>query len=211
MNPPDFERARQYALERLERELAPILIYHSLAHTRDEVVPAAERLATMEGIAGESLLLLRTAAVFHDIGFVDRRNGHEVASAQIAEQVLPRFGYSPPQIEAIRGMILSTELGHAPTTHLEQILADADLDVLGGQEYTRRSQDLRDELAALGQSFSDLEWYEGQLALLETHQYFTSSARQSRDAGKRRNLELVRALLAGSQARIEPSPSGSTG
>ncbi len=191
---PDFERARQYALQRLERELAPILTYHSLAHTRDEVVPAAERLAIMEGIAGDSLLLLRTAAVFHDIGFVDRRNGHEAASAQIAEQVLPQFGYSPPQIEAIRGMILATELGHAPTTHLEQILADADLDVLGREEYAQRSQDLRDELAALGHSLPDVDWYEGQLTFLETHQYFTASARALRDAGKQRNLELVLAL-----------------
>lgn len=211
MNLPHFERARRYALGRLERELAPILSYHSLAHTRDEVVPAAERLAAEEGIAGDSLLLLRTAAVFHDIGFVDRRNGHEAASAQIAEQVLPRFGYSPTQIEAIRGMILSTELGHAPTTHLEQILADADLDVLGRQQYAQRSQDLRDELAALGQSFSDLEWYEGQLALLETHQYFTASARKLRDTGKQRNLDVVRALLAESQSRVERSLGGSPG
>ena len=47
MDQPDFKRARQYALERLERELPPTLIYHSLAHTRDDVVPAAERLAAL--------------------------------------------------------------------------------------------------------------------------------------------------------------------
>ena len=211
MNRPDFEQARRYALGRLECELAPILTYHSLAHTRDEVVPAAERLATMEGIAGDSLLLLRTAAVFHDIGFIDRQNGHEAASAQIAQQVLPQFGYSPPQIETIRGIILATELGHVPATHLEQILADADLDVLGRQEYTPRSQDLRDELAALGQSFSDLDWYEGQMALLETHRYFTAGARALRDAGKKRNLELVRALLGEIQSRAERSPDQSRG
>ena len=34
MPEPDFEGARQYALERLARELAPMLRYHSLAHTR---------------------------------------------------------------------------------------------------------------------------------------------------------------------------------
>jgi uncharacterized protein len=204
VNPPDFERARQYALERLERELAASLTYHSLAHTRDEVVPAAERLAKMEGVEGAPLLLLRTAAYFHDLGFVERRNGHEVASAQIAEQVLPGFGYSPAQIQVIRGMILATEIDRAPTTHLEQILADADLDTLGREEYARRSQDLRDELAALGHTVPDLDWYEGQRLLLETHQYFTTSARTLRDAGKQRNLERLRALLDGYQSREEP-------
>lgn len=195
MNPPDFERARQYALERLERELPPILTYHSLAHTRDEVVPAAERLAAMEGITGVSLLLLRTAAFFHDIGFVERRNGHEVASARIAGQVLPEFGYSPAQVQSIRGMILATEIGHAPTAQLEQILADADLDLLGREEYAQRSQDLRDELAALGHSVPDVDWYQRQRELLETHQYFTASARALRTAGKQRNLSWIRALL----------------
>lgn len=197
MNQPDIERARRYALERLERGLAPTLAYHSLAHTRDEVVPAAERLALMEGIVGEPLLLLRTAAYFHDIGFVDRQNGHEVASARIAEQVLPEFGYSAAQIQAICGMILATEIGRAPTTRLEQILADADLDILGREEYAQRSQDLRDELAAFGHAVPDLDWYEGQRWLLETHQYFTASARALRDSGKRRNLERLLALLDG--------------
>lgn len=209
MTQPDFERARQYALERLERELAPVLTYHSLTHTRDEVVPATERLAAMERIAGEPLLLLRTAAFFHDIGFVERRNGHEAASAEIAEQVLPQFGYSPAQIQAICGMILATEIGHAPTTHLEQILADADLDVLGREEYAQRSRDLRDELAALGHSVSDADWYEDQLTLLTNHQYFTASARALRDAGKQHNRELVRDLLYESQPLAEHSPGGS--
>ena len=48
MNPPDFQRAKQSALERLEQELPATLIYHCLAHTRDDVVPAVERLAAAD-------------------------------------------------------------------------------------------------------------------------------------------------------------------
>ena len=73
MNQPDFERAKEYALKRLEKELPPDLLYHNLEHTRDIVVPAVERLAAMEGIEGEALLLLRTAAYYHDLGFVEHR------------------------------------------------------------------------------------------------------------------------------------------
>lgn len=99
MTEPDFESARAYALIRLARELPEIVTYHSLQHTRDDVVPAAERLAHAEGVNGEDLLLLRTAAYFHDLGFVVRREGHELAGAEIAAQVLPTFGYTPEQIE----------------------------------------------------------------------------------------------------------------
>ncbi len=194
MNQPDFERARQYALERLARELPPTMAYHSLAHTRDEVGPAVERLAALEGIAGEPLLLLRTAAVFHDIGFVERRAGHEAASARIAARVLPGFGYNPAQVRAVCGMILATEVGREPTSHLEQILADADLDVLGRADFAARSRDLRAELEAHEGPISDEEWYQKQLVLLEMHRYHTASARALREAGKQQNLAEVRAL-----------------
>jgi uncharacterized protein len=55
----------------LEREFSPQLVYHGIIHTREEVVPAAETLAHMEGIPKESLSLLFTATWFDDIGFIE--------------------------------------------------------------------------------------------------------------------------------------------
>src|SRR3989304_3776280 len=89
MSSPDFERARQYALDRLERELSPALVYHSLVHTRDDVGPAAERLADLEGVTGEARLLLLTAAYFHDIGFTLQREDHEALGAGLVREGLP--------------------------------------------------------------------------------------------------------------------------
>ena len=76
---PDFDSARAYALRRLEHELSPALCYHSVVHTRDDVVVAAERLAALEGVDDAALLLLRTAAYFHDLGFLEQRDQHENA------------------------------------------------------------------------------------------------------------------------------------
>lgn len=45
MNQPDWERTKEYILARLSKELAPDLTYHGVHHTRDDVLPAAERLA----------------------------------------------------------------------------------------------------------------------------------------------------------------------
>jgi uncharacterized protein len=195
MNPPSLERARDYALARLEQELAPELRYHSLAHTRDEVVPAAARLADLEGVEGEDLLLLLTAAVFHDIGFVEQRVGHEAASARIAAQILPRFGYTPAQISVIRDLILATELGRSPRTLLEKIMADADLDGLGRDDYMQRNQDLRAELEAFGLRLADEEWFNQQVQFLRWHRYHTGAARTLRQAGKQRNIQAVQVLL----------------
>ena len=62
MDKQNFEQAKQYALQRLERELSPNLLYHGVAHTRDDVVPAMETLANSEGTTGEAFFLLLTAA-----------------------------------------------------------------------------------------------------------------------------------------------------
>jgi uncharacterized protein len=197
MDYPDFGQARQYALRRLEQELAPTLFYHSVVHTRDEVVPAAERLAIIQGIDGEELLLLLTAAFYHDIGFVQQGNGHEIVSVRIAQQVLPEFGYDPDQIQLIRGMIMATDRSRPPDTHLEAILADADLDVLGRDKYVSRSHDLRMELEEEGKFMTDCQWYLHQLQFLSDHRYWTVSARMLRGAGIQRNIEKLRALLDG--------------
>ena len=53
----DYEQAKAYALGRLAGELSPHLTYHSLRHTRDDVLPAAVRLARATGVDGDALLL----------------------------------------------------------------------------------------------------------------------------------------------------------
>ena len=206
MNAPDFDRARAYALERLERELPRNLFYHSLVHTRNEVVPAVQRLAALEGVEGGLLLLLLTAACYHDIGFLRSRQDHELASVSIAQEVLPTFGYRPAQIRIIDQTILSTAASETPHTLLEMILVDADFDILGTEAYQCRSDDLRRQLAAFGTTSSDEEWCRTQVDLLETHRYRTRAAHRLRDPGRQRNLELARGLLTACREHMAPSP-----
>jgi len=191
----DFQAAWQYALSRLEKELPADLTYHSLAHTRDEVLPAARRLAAMIGVPEAELRLLETAAVYHDLGYTSQRQEHERMGADLVAQILPGFGFGPAHISAIQDMIMATQLPQSPRTLLEQILADADLDVLGRDDFLTRNTDLRAELAASGTRVSDQRWYGGQLQMLENHRYWTAEARSIRDATKQRNIELLRGLL----------------
>ena len=195
MNSHNFEQARGYTENRLERELSPHLFYHGIAHTREEVVPAVETLAGMEGVQGTSLYLLLTAAWFHDIGYVEQAINHELIGSQIAVQVLPSCGYTEAQVEIVRGAILATVLPQSPRNLLEEVLADADLAVLGRENFMQRNGDLRRELEFLGTEFTDEEWYAGQLNFLAAHKYFTASARALRDAQKALNIVELRKAL----------------
>ena len=193
----DFEAAKQYALGKLERELSSNFVYHSMRHTRDEVVPATEEFAALAGVTGEDALLLRTGAWYHDIGCLVQYPHHEAIGVGIAFTVLPRFGYSPAQVQVVTGLIMATRLPQTPHTLMEEILADADLSVLGKETFFTRNLDLRTEFMTLGQATgSEAEWLTGQAGFLKSHHYFTAAARQLRDPGKQANLEHLSRRLA---------------
>lgn len=192
MNSQSFEQARQYALQRLETELPSNLYYHGVHHTRDEVVPAVKLLAKMEGITGESLSVLQTAAWFHDIGYVEQPTYHELISVRIATNILPGFGFSENQVEEIRWIILATILPQAPNNTLERIMTDADLSVLGADNFMPRNLDLRRELATFGKIYSNVEWFTGQISFTKNHTFFTASAQSLWKTKKAKNIDILR-------------------
>jgi uncharacterized protein len=114
--------------------------------------------------------------------------------------VLPDFGFSAAQIATVQGMIMATQLPQSPHTVLEQILADADLDVLGRDDFATRNQDLHAELTESGTVLSDERWYSIRLETLQRHRYWTEAARNLRDAGKQKNIELLQRLQHQRQA-----------
>lgn len=195
-NQADFKGAIAYAIARLENELPTALYYHNLAHTRDDVMVAAVRLAQSAQIELYEIQLLEVAAAFHDIGFVIQSTAHELIGTQIAGQILPGFDFTLPEIERIQGMIMATRLPQSPNNLLEQLLSDADLDVLGREEdFFDRNNALRHEMVEQGLETTDQDWYLNQLIFLQNHRYFTDVAKQLRNTGKERNIARIKERL----------------
>jgi uncharacterized protein len=197
---PDFESARTYAIERLSNDLDPALVYHCLEHTRDEVTVVSANYAREYGVDEEELLLLKTAACFHDLGFLECREGHEKVSVRIAREVLPDYGYTPEQIDRIAEIIMATQLPQSPNSLLEQIIADADLDVFGREDFIERNRCLRQEMEAFGRQMSDAEWYAAQIRFAQAHEYFTEAARRKNSMRKSQNIAAMEALLEKAEA-----------
>ena len=192
----DYEQAKAYALGRLAGELSPHLTYHSLRHTRDDVLPAAVRLARATGINGDAFLCLATAALFHDIGFLIAYDDHEAHGIAVAHLALPAFGDSAAQLNTIAELIAATKMPQRPTSPLAQLLCDADLDVLGREDFWDINQLLLAETEHYRQiDLGRAEWLEGQARFLEEHHFFTAAARRLRDQGKAHNLARLRQAL----------------
>jgi HD superfamily phosphodiesterase len=185
----EIEKAEQYMLRQLEERLERTLFYHGIHHTLD-VVNASAEIAALECVSDEeSLLLLRTAALYHDSGFMTTYHGHEEAGCKLAREVLPEFGYNAGQIEIICGMIMATKIPQTPQNALEMILCDADLDYLGRDDFEGIAATLFEELKARDMVEDIPAWDAVQVRFLEAHTYWTASERKRRDAAKRRHLQ----------------------
>lgn len=197
MTVPDIEKVKHFVFNKLAHDLSSKLFYHSIAHTREDVFPNVERLAELEGITDrEDLLVLRTAALYHDIGFVEAIAGHEEISMRIAAETLPQFGYNQVQINRIQQLIHATKIPQQTDGLLSMILADADLDVLGREDFLERNMDLFRETNALVKMIPLEDWYRSQIKFMKMHTYFTDAAGCTRLPGKIRNTkELIRLLL----------------
>jgi exopolyphosphatase/pppGpp-phosphohydrolase len=191
----NFEGAKDFILNKLSRELDPRLAYHSVGHTLD-VHESTIRIAKLENISDNDIFLLRTAALYHDSGMLITYRGHEEASINIIEDILPGYGYSHEEISRIKNMIRTTKIPQSADERLSMILCDADLDYLGRPDYFMISHQLKYEWDVLNINPTTLvKWYELQVSFLGDHRYFTKSARETRQEKKLINLQQIHDLL----------------
>jgi len=191
-----FTDIQEIVLDKLEKELPPYLYYHNVKHTVD-VVTEVELIGWAEGCTDEEILLLKTAALFHDAGHTVAYDNHEYHGTLLAKEMLPQFNYSPDQIEKICSLIMATQLPPDPKNLMESIMCDSDLDYLGRSDFIPVSNTLFDELKAQNKMKSLNDWNKLQVKFISGHQYFTKTARSLREVNKQLQIERIQDLITG--------------
>lgn len=190
----DYMNSEREIMSTLREKLSPTLYYHSLNHTKD-VTRQAERIAIQEGITNVDLFLLKSAASYHDAGFIEQYEKNEPIGAKMAIETLPKHGYNASEIKQIEALIFATTVPHNPKNKLEEIICDADLDYLGRDDFHKIADKLRLELRKHNKIKSDKAWDELQVKFLNMHKYFTQTAIKSRQAKKEQNLKDIELRL----------------
>lgn len=186
----NYYKAERHIMKVLEAQLSDKLYYHSINHTKD-VVSAVEHLALSENVTDEGLFLLKSAATYHDAGFIEQYDNNEPVGARLAAEILPKYGYTEAHIEEIKRLIFVTQIPHDPKNKLEEIICDADLDYLGRDDFHEIADKLRRELLEHGKITSSRQWDEIQVSFLMKHRYFTETAIRTRKTKKQLNLQEV--------------------
>lgn len=189
-----FTDIQEIILDKLEKELPKYLFYHNVKHTVD-VVTEVELIGWAENCTDEEILVLKTAGLFHDVGHTVSYDNHEYQGTLIAREMLPKYNYTPEQIERICEIIMSTKLPPQPKNLLENIICDSDLDYLGRSDFIPVSNTLYEELKAQNKMKSLNDWNKLQVKFISGHQYFTETARSLREVNKQLQIERIQSLI----------------
>lgn len=186
-----FEKIYQKVMSRLENSLPSWLYYHSPGHTQ-YVLEKAIFLAKKEDVSGHDLLLIKIAAIYHDVGFLIGPKDHEKNGCRIAADDLQNYDLTEQDIKKICGMIMATRIPQKPRTKLEKILADADLEYLGTEKFEEFGKDLFKERLHLDPRLSLEDWNKVQIDFLTQHRYHTDYCKAKREPIKEKNLKYLK-------------------
>ena len=128
------------------------------------------------------------SALFHDVGYVDAYNDHEIFSAKRAVSYLSSRDVEKQTIDQIERAILSTKTPQNPQDRISRILCDADLMNLTFDDYFEHLDLMREEWEKVGKAkLNRHEFYLGTLEFFQSHEYHSKYGKTILQPKKEKN------------------------
>jgi len=153
------------------------MYFHNVKHALD-VCYQVELLSQTENVNDEDVLLLKTAALMHDIGYtISYENDISLVSEEIAREFLPTFQYKPFQIDRICRLIKAANYESVPKDIVEEVMHDANHIYFGQDNYIEITMSLLRELEEHTISVNRTEWFKTRIHKLQNHKFYTETAK----------------------------------
>lgn len=190
---PEVEK---YVTGLLTKELPEGLVYHNLEHTL-RVVKQVEIIGINENLSKEEMNIVKIAAWFHDVGYLEKYMDHEKVSIKIATDFLKGKGIGTDSIEQITECINSTVVPQDPKDKISAVLCDADMMHMGMEKYPDIIKKLRKEWKIMGiNSLSKKMFQKASIDALRNHHYHTDFCQGEITRIKERNLDRMESGIA---------------
>ncbi|MGB0422832.1 MAG: HD domain-containing protein, partial [Flavobacteriales bacterium] len=176
-----------------EGENAHHLTYHNWQHTLKVVQSVQEIAESIQEISETQKKCLVLAALFHDSGYPQGRDGHEAKGVEIAGEFLTEKGLQSNELELIEKYILVTQMGVEPTDVCEMTMKDADLFHLGQENYVDGPySNLFNEIKTyFTPELPENEWCTMCVEFMQKHKYFTPFAKENYGPQKKINIDIL--------------------
>ena len=182
------QKADNYVFELFKKSNKSNLIFHDYKHTTD-VVKAAIEIGKATELNDNEIEMLTLAAWFHDVGYLEKCDGHEKISSEIAKKFLENENYDPKGINEILNCILVTEIDTKPVNLLQEVMCDADTLNVGTLEYPIRSKLLRAERELVsGEQMLEIDWLKHEVEFLSSHWFYTRYMQLNYNETKAKNI-----------------------
>ncbi len=162
-------------IEGMMANATPDLFFHNYKHTQD-VYEQVELLGYSENVTMENMLLLKTAALLHDVGYVASYNDAQAMSEKITRETLPLFQYDPQQVDMVCRLMKASHYESKPSGIMEQIMHDANLMYYGRADFITRMMNLFREQQEHQVPVLKTEWLHHQIKRLSNHRFYTRAA-----------------------------------
>jgi predicted metal-dependent HD superfamily phosphohydrolase len=191
-----IKEAENYVRNLLDKELSKDCLFHTIEHTLD-VVHNAEIIGDYSNLCEECKDVLRIAALFHDVGYIDSYEDHEVGSAAYASQFLKSKNIHESIIKQVVDSILATKMPQEPKDDISKILCDADLMNMTFDDYFEHIDLMRQEWEKTGKAkLNKQQAYRTSLEFFESHQYQSEYGRKVLQPKKEKTESEIKLRLA---------------
>lgn len=187
-----IDEARTHVTLVLKHELSDKCLFHTINHTL-EVLNNAEIIGQYCDVGEEGLNVLRLCALFHDIGYVDAYDDHEIYSARRAADYLRAKEVDEFTIEQVERAILATKMPQSPRDKISKILCDADLMNLSFDDYFEQVDLMRKEWDKVGKAkLNRHQFYLNTLDFFQKHEYHSKYGKQILQPKKEENERRIK-------------------
>ena len=205
------QRAEEYVQGIFSQKIGQIFAYHNFDHTR-RVLESGRMIGEKAGLTSEELEMIELSALFHDAGFSRSKDDHESHSKDIAREFLIGEEYPEEKLAKVLACIDSTRMAHEPTDRLEQIMKDADMNSLGGEDYFDQAEKLRTELNNVhNEGLDENAWGLINIQFLKDHSFYTPEAQELFGEKKKANIKMLEKKLGlrkKKKKRAKKEPAG---
>lgn len=190
-----LEQVESFVTRLLKEKLSPQLYFHNIFHTHN-VVKAAKDIGQHIGLGQKELEAVILAAWFHDTGYTEVYQNHELASAEIALDFLKSYELENELLNNVKACVMATSYPQKPNNLMEMAICDADFFHFATENYLDQAQSLKREWQEkLNIHYSQEEWNKVNLVMLQNHQYFTAYGRSELQEKKEKNIRHLLQVL----------------
>lgn len=189
MNHNIYKRIEEHVKSLFAEKFNPSLVFHNLSHT-ETVVARTKEIAGHYNLSEKELLILFTAAWFHDTGhLVTEPVGHEEKSVEIMKSFMMANMMDEGLINEVEQCILATRMPRNPVNLLQEIICDADTYHFGTKAFKLTNRAAMQEVKLRTGKADKFDFDKKTIEMLQTHQFYTSYCKDLLSRDKQKNIK----------------------